>query len=773
MSSGSKPVTTIGTRYRSASGGYSRGAHHAAHVPGGQERLHPAGRRLHDRLDRRRHQHVRDQQREVRDAQPLGLVDRHRVGRRGGLEADAEEHHLRSGFSRASLQRVQRRVDDPHVAARALDPEQVLARCPAPAACRRRSRRSRPAGAAISSALSMISSGVTQTGQPGPWIISISSGSSWSMPCRMIEWVWPPQTSIIAHGRGHRGVDVVEQPPGQLGVAELVEVLHRAPPSRRPSPACVGRALPGVAELLLELAESRRSSSSVSSADSSSSRCSANPTWTMMYSPTCEVGHVLQAHLLAHAAEVDLGHPGAVAVLDVRAPCRVPLGTWASPRVSLVARSTVAGRPTISWPSARPPSLGGTRRWRSTREAVARAAAAAQAAESSALGNTPPVSATVSSPCRSARQRADPAHQAATRAVEARRDQRRPDARAHVGDDRREHRAPGRRTAPALAGSLGRRAKAYAAVSAASARAARPALQLDRRPAPRSRRGGTPRRARTPRRRAGPCWRSARSPGRRSNCRASSRSSSGGQARDARQVRGPRRRRPPAGGPAPSGTGGARRRRRRAAGRSARCADRGEAVVVGEQHLAAPDGAVVAVAGAVEGDADHRRGCRRARARPSPRRCARGGAARVRTGRRAALPVGPPRRSGSRDARSATSGLGPHPGERSQVRRGAVEGLAGWRGRPCRRCAPTARRSGPRRGRRCSSGRRRRRAPAARAAAARAAAGRSRASGGSPAARPSQTRTTESSHGHVDRPVVRAARRRPGARAAPGPRRRR
>ena len=46
------------------------------------------------------------------------------------------------------------------------------------------------------------------------------------MPCRMIEWVWPPQTSIIAHGLGDRGVDVVEQPLRQVGVVELVEVLH-------------------------------------------------------------------------------------------------------------------------------------------------------------------------------------------------------------------------------------------------------------------------------------------------------------------------------------------------------------------------------------------------------------------------------------------------------------------------------------------------------------------------------------------------------------------
>ena len=44
MSSGSKPVTTIGTSNRSASGGVLRRAHHRAHVAGGEERLHPADR---------------------------------------------------------------------------------------------------------------------------------------------------------------------------------------------------------------------------------------------------------------------------------------------------------------------------------------------------------------------------------------------------------------------------------------------------------------------------------------------------------------------------------------------------------------------------------------------------------------------------------------------------------------------------------------------------------------------------------------------------------
>jgi hypothetical protein len=58
-----------------------------------------------------------------------------------------------------------------------------------------------PGWAAIASALSMISSGVTQTGQPGPWIISIALGQQLVDAVPMIEWVWPPQTSIMAQGR--------------------------------------------------------------------------------------------------------------------------------------------------------------------------------------------------------------------------------------------------------------------------------------------------------------------------------------------------------------------------------------------------------------------------------------------------------------------------------------------------------------------------------------------------------------------------------------------
>ena len=55
--------------------------------------------------------------------------------------------------------------------------------------------------AAMASALSISSSGVTHTGQPGPCTSSISGGSSWSRPWRTMACVWPPQISMMTHGR--------------------------------------------------------------------------------------------------------------------------------------------------------------------------------------------------------------------------------------------------------------------------------------------------------------------------------------------------------------------------------------------------------------------------------------------------------------------------------------------------------------------------------------------------------------------------------------------
>src|SRR4051812_12838680 len=55
--------------------------------------------------------------------------------------------------------------------------------------------------AATATARSISSSGVTHTGQPGPWTSVTSGGNSSSIPWRTIECVCPPHTSISTHGR--------------------------------------------------------------------------------------------------------------------------------------------------------------------------------------------------------------------------------------------------------------------------------------------------------------------------------------------------------------------------------------------------------------------------------------------------------------------------------------------------------------------------------------------------------------------------------------------
>ena len=70
MSSGSKPVTTMGTWYFSGNRFVLRGAHDRADVAGGQEALHAVGGRTEHGTHCRRHQHVRDQHGEVRQSQP-------------------------------------------------------------------------------------------------------------------------------------------------------------------------------------------------------------------------------------------------------------------------------------------------------------------------------------------------------------------------------------------------------------------------------------------------------------------------------------------------------------------------------------------------------------------------------------------------------------------------------------------------------------------------------------------------------------------------------
>ena len=283
-----------------------------------------------------------------------------------------------------------------------------------------------------------------------------------------------------------------------------------------------------------------------------------------------------------------------------------------------------------------PPSFGGTSGGASTVESLVAQRRASASRSSSAFWNTPPDSATVSSPsaarpCRQGRRPGrdrgvEPgADHAGRRRRRAHRATTARDHRRRV-DDRRRRRRRRRRTRTRVA---------------PQSPSARQALQLDgrlrlvgddlagRRPAPR------------PRRTAGPCWRSARS---------RARSRVGAAARAAR-----RRGRPRTGGRSvvPRHARRPQVRQRHPVGRQHADVAAGqrhvrqvreppEALVVGEQHLAAPDGAVGAVAGAVERERRAPARRRPARARPSPRRCARGGAGRCAPGarRRAARPGG-------------------------------------------------------------------------------------------------------------------------------------
>ncbi len=128
MSSGSKPVTTMGTWNCRGDGAIFVHAGDRADVPRRQKSLHPVRRRFEHGGDRRRHEDVGDQGREVFQPQPRRLGHRHRVGRRSGLEADGEEDHLAIRMPLGQGHGLHRRVDDAHVAPFRLHREEVLRR---------------------------------------------------------------------------------------------------------------------------------------------------------------------------------------------------------------------------------------------------------------------------------------------------------------------------------------------------------------------------------------------------------------------------------------------------------------------------------------------------------------------------------------------------------------------------------------------------------------------------------------------------------------------
>ncbi len=85
-----------------------------------------------------------------------------------------------------------------------------------------------PGSPAMAIAVSMLSAGVTQTGQPGPCSKVTPGGSNRSMPWRTMECVWPPQISISVQGRVVIRAIAVAVALRQCRVAELVEVFHDA-----------------------------------------------------------------------------------------------------------------------------------------------------------------------------------------------------------------------------------------------------------------------------------------------------------------------------------------------------------------------------------------------------------------------------------------------------------------------------------------------------------------------------------------------------------------
>ena len=103
-------------------------ADHHADVTRPDKSVQPQVWRIENRLDRWNDRDVIAKQREV--SYPLGtrLDQRHRGARHGGFEAEAEEHHLPLRVLAGQRQRIQRRIDHPHVGALGLRLQQALAR---------------------------------------------------------------------------------------------------------------------------------------------------------------------------------------------------------------------------------------------------------------------------------------------------------------------------------------------------------------------------------------------------------------------------------------------------------------------------------------------------------------------------------------------------------------------------------------------------------------------------------------------------------------------
>ena len=97
-------------------------------MPRGNEALNAIRGRTHQGANRRGNEHMRDEHGKISQAFLLGLPCSHGIRRSRGLESDSEKHDAALRMRSCDLQRLQRSVRNPHIAAFGLGLEQVRAR---------------------------------------------------------------------------------------------------------------------------------------------------------------------------------------------------------------------------------------------------------------------------------------------------------------------------------------------------------------------------------------------------------------------------------------------------------------------------------------------------------------------------------------------------------------------------------------------------------------------------------------------------------------------
>ena len=273
-SSGSKPVTTIGTPVgvdqrpvlrvpMTSTRGRRRGSRRPAFVRGEQ-----------DRLDRRRDEHVAHEHREVRQA-PRSRAWTTAMAFAGAVVSKpiAKNTTSRSGCSSAMATGVERRVDDTHVAALALHPEQVTLAAGHPQHVAERTEDHLGAGGDVEGPVDDLQRGDAHRA-PGP--------------VDELDGVGQELVDAVADDRVGLAAAHLHDRPGSCGVrGDLVEQGRASPGRANSSRYFTSRRLRGLRRAAGRRPARRRVTpisaniASVSRADASSTRVMAKPTWTM------------------------------------------------------------------------------------------------------------------------------------------------------------------------------------------------------------------------------------------------------------------------------------------------------------------------------------------------------------------------------------------------------------------------------------------------------------------------------------------------------------